>query len=486
MGDFMNHSETQNEEISVLHRVFIDGEEKRVFPCRVSAIPFNVWWQGRQRPLEQSEEASIVSVVCHGPVCVRAIVSKEFHKVEVRPLSAGIVAEKLGNEVRFSIERPGQYVLETDNEHNALHIFADPPRDFSGYGTPTLFFGPGVHRIGKISLKSGDRVFLDRDAVVYGSFYAKGASDIKIYGFGILDGGWEDRKSMHCYEDYTNGCVKFYECSDIRIEGPVFRNSAIWVVNLFDCENIVLQNVKIVGHYKYNTDGVDIVNSRRVVIRDCFIRSFDDSITLKGILQYKDKCVENILVENTVCWCGWGRTLEIGLETVAPAYRHIKFKNCDLIHNSAAALDIQAGDYAEISDLIFEDIRVEYQPYTLPEIIDNPPGKKYDGYGKKHVPYLFCAENPSYFINDETYKEYDEGLKEARVGKKGSLKGCRLNRVEAVGDAGGAKPTLKIQFTDDFYCESVEIKELTIFGEKISDAKDCKTEGKNADLLRFK
>ena len=71
--------------------------------------------------------------------------------------------------------------------------------------------------------------------------------------------------------------------------------------------------------------------------------------------------MEDIRVENTICWCGWGRTLEIGLETVAPAYRRISFLNCDLIPNSAVALDIQAGDFAEISDVTFENVRVEYQ-----------------------------------------------------------------------------------------------------------------------------
>ncbi|MFQ7036200.1 MAG: glycosyl hydrolase family 28 protein, partial [Candidatus Borkfalkia sp.] len=231
--------------------------------------------------------------------------------------------------------------LETDGEHNALHIFADRAENFAKYGEPTLVFGAGEHRVGKIELKSHDRVFVHRDAIVHGSFYAKGATDIRIFGNGIVDGGWETRKSMHCYENYTNGCAKFYECTDITLDGVVFRDSAIWVVNLFDCEDVSLKNIKLVGHYKYNTDGVDIVNSRRVSISDCFIRSFDDAITLKGILQYKDKCVEDIHVENTICWCGWGRTLEIGLETVAPAYRRISFTDCDLIHNSAVALDIR-------------------------------------------------------------------------------------------------------------------------------------------------
>lgn len=475
----------QSEEVSVLHRVFINGEERQVNACRVSAIPYNVWWQGKQRPMDQSEDASFVSFELNSSAQVRVIVAKKFKHAVIRPLSAKICADTSGQEIYFTVDRPGQYVVETDDDHNALHIFVNPPRDFSDYGTPTLFFGAGIHRVGKIVLNSGDRVYLDKDAVVYGSFFAKGASDIRIYGYGILDGGWEERRSMHCYEDYTNGCAKFYECSGIFVEGIVLRNSAIWVVNLFDCEEVELRNIKIVGHYRYNTDGIDIVNSRRVRIENCFIRSFDDAITLKGILQYQEKCVEDICVKNTICWCGWGRTLEIGLETVAPAYRRIRFSNCDLIHNSAAALDIQAGDYAEISDLTFEDIRVEYQPYTLPEVIDNPPGKPYSGYGKNHVPLLFSAESPEYFINDDAYREYDEGLKEARKGKTGALRRCKLIRVSAVGDTGGDMPSLRVQFSGKFRAETICVKDLSVFGRKICSAKDCGIQGEDADLLRF-
>ena len=471
-------------EISELHRVFIDGESCAVHACRVSALPFNVWWQGRQRPLEQTEEASFVAFPFSGDAEMRVCVKKPFQNAVVRPLSANVRVRKENGCAVFTIARAGQYVLETDGEHNALHIFADRAENFEKYGEPTLVFGAGEHRVGKIELKSHDRVFVHRDAIVHGSFYAKGATDIRIFGNGIVDGGWETRKSMHCYENYTNGCAKFYECTDITLDGVVFRDSAIWVVNLFDCEDVSLKNIKLVGHYKYNTDGVDIVNSRRVSISDCFIRSFDDAITLKGILQYKDKCVEDIRVENTICWCGWGRTLEIGLETVAPAYRRISFTDCDLIHNSAVALDIQAGDFAEISDVTFENVRVEYQSDSLPEVIHNPPEKQYDGFGKRHVPMLFCAENSEYFINDENYFWYDDLLKKERKGRAGSLKNVSLIGVRAVGDAGGDLPALRVQFKAPFTGEEILVSDLVVFGKKVGK-EDCNVEGTHAHLLRF-
>ena len=469
-----------------LHRVFIDQTEKEVNCCRVSAYPFNIWWQGRQRPLEQSEEASFLSFEYQKPVQVRVAVEKPFHTATIRPLSAGIAAEIEGNEICFTIAKPGQYVVETDDDHHALHLFANAARDYADMGEANIVFGPGIHRVEKIVLKDGDRVYIDKDATVYGSLYGKKVKDVRIFGGGILDGSWETRRSMHCYEDYTNGCIKFYESSDIVIDGLVLRDSAIWVLNLFDCEDISVNNIKIVGHYKYNTDGIDIVNSRRVSIKNSFIRAFDDAITLKGIVQYCDKSVEDILVENCVLWCGWGRTLELGLETVAPAFRRLTFRNCDLIHNSAAALDIQAGDYAVISDVLFEDIRVEYQPYTLPEIIQSSPDKVYDGYGRPHVPLLFSVENPYYLINDDSYREYDRQLQEVREGKVGSLKNCRLVRVRAVGESRGHAPHMRVELNAPFECEPIEITDLIIFGNSVHSPDDCLAEGNGREKLCFR
>ena len=222
---------TQNDRFSTLHRVFVNGCELPVSSCRVSALPFNVWWLGQQRPLEQTEEASFVSFTLKNPTEIRVLAAKPFAHAVVRPLSAGIEVRTEGQEICFTVPRPGQYVLETDDEHNALHLFADAPRDFADMGKPTLAFGPGVHHVGKIVLHDGDRVYIDRDAVVYGTFLGKGVRDVCIYGHGIIDGGEEQRTSMHCYEDYTNGCIKFYESEKIRLEGVVLRDSAIWVIN---------------------------------------------------------------------------------------------------------------------------------------------------------------------------------------------------------------------------------------------------------------
>lgn len=117
--------------------------------------------------------------------------------------------------------------------------------------------------------------------------------------------------------------------------------------------------------WRYNSDGIDLINSRNVLIKNCFTRDFDDCIVIKGIMGYDTLSNENIIVDNCVIWCDWGRALEIGAETCAPEYRNIVFHDCDVIHGAHINLDIQHHNHAQIHDVLVSDIRVEYSKYQM-------------------------------------------------------------------------------------------------------------------------
>ena len=121
------------------------------------------------------------------------------------------------------------------------------------------------------------------------------------------------------------------------------------------------------GHWKYNNDGIDLINCSDAVIKNSFIRSFDDSICIKGFTAFSDKNCERITVDNCVIWCGWGKTLEIGLATAAKNINGITFSNCDLIHNQGICISIANGQFADISDVLYKNINIEYE-YVRREI----------------------------------------------------------------------------------------------------------------------
>ena len=355
--------------ISEDYTVTVRGERIPVYSCRISRYPFNVWWIGHQRNLDQSEKCSYINLVGDEEVTLEVKAKKPHSRVMVKPYSRGIEAVEEDGVIRFTLKENGQYVLELDDYHGLLYIFYSKPIVCDDPASVTHYFGPGIHYPRQINLRSGDRVYVDKDALVYGCFLAKNAENIEIFGNGILDDSGEERFDKSCYEDYTNGNLKFYDCKGITLRGIGMQNSAIWCLNLFHCFDVIVDDVKIFGQWRYNTDGIDICNCQNIFIKNSFIHSFDDTITIKGILRYQATDNKNIHVENSVLWCDWGKACEIGIETACLEYENISFVNCDVLRAGHFACDIANGYTAYIHNIRFENVRVEYNAFdTAPQL----------------------------------------------------------------------------------------------------------------------
>jgi len=355
----------------------VNGQTVPVYFCRVSAVPFDQVWPGYQRPMDQTELAGFAYWEMSGAAQVEVTVKSRFHSVVVRPLSRGIHPAVQGQRITFQVSRPGQFTVELDGSHHTLHLFADPPEvGAPKEGDPyVLYFGPGVHRPGKIQLHSGQTIYVAGGAVVYATIEGRNVSGARILGRGIID-------SSEFARGQFGRSIHLSNSSEVKIDGVILRDPPEWCVSAFGCRNMAISDVKLIGLWRYNTDGIDICNSQDVTIRDSFIRSFDDSIVLKGI-QWKEEAYNqlperNILATNLVVWCDWGRALEIGAETSAPEYSDIVFRDIDVIRNTHIALDIQHGDRAAVHNIRYENIRVEVDDVNAPPLIQEHPGEKYN------------------------------------------------------------------------------------------------------------
>jgi hypothetical protein len=217
-------------------------------------------------------------------------------------------------------------------------------------------------------------VYIAAGAVVYGSVHARDASNIRIAGRGILDVSSFERGQ-------GGGAVRLSDCASSTIEGIVMRDPDVWCCSLFGCRNVTIANVKLIGLWRYNADGIDICNSRDVVVRDCFVRAFDDALVIKGLKfklnSYDDRPVRNVRFERCVVWCDWGRAMEIGAETCAPEIAGVVFADCDILRTTHIAMDIQHGDRAAVRDVRFENIRVEIDDWNPPPRIQKAQDEKY-------------------------------------------------------------------------------------------------------------
>ena len=394
---FIHHYPTSyfchKEPISEDYRVFVNGKEIPVYTCRISKYPFNRVWTGHQRPIDQTELASFVNLVSDEELHLEVIVNRPYQKILIKPYSEKVEYQDDGGKISFALREQGQYVFETDSYHHCLYIFNSKPIEAPEQKDVTHYFGAGVHFPGKITLHSNESVYIDKDALVFGCIFAENAENIRIFGNGLLDDSGEERVNIHCYEPYTNGNIKFYNCKNIKIEGVSMRNSAVWCLSFFECFDVTVDDIKIFGQWRYNTDGVDIVNSQRITVKNSFIHSFDDTVVIKGIDRHAQTDNADILVENCVLWCDWGKTCELGLETACRYYHDITFRDCDILRAGNTALDIQNGDCAEIYNVLFENIRVEYNSFDTKEVLQKTDEHVYDAENSISVPYLLRIEN---------------------------------------------------------------------------------------------
>ena len=362
----------------------VNGQQVSAYACRVSAIPFNQVWPGYQRPLDQTETASFACWDMAGPVQVEIQSRCAVKAVAVRPAGRGIRPRIEGNRITFALDRPGPVVVEVNGPSQALHLFPSlPEKDAAAPNSPRVrYFGPGVHRPGKIELKDHETVYLAGGAVVYGSIQAANAAHLRIAGRGILDVGPFERGQ-------GGGAVRLSNCSDVAIEGIVMRDPDVWCCSLFGCRQVSIANVKLVGLWRYNADGIDVCNSQDVAVSDCFVRAFDDALVVKGLKSgFDDRPVRNVRFARCVIWCDWGRAMEIGAETCAPEISGVTFDDCDIIRTTHIAMDIQHGDRAAIHDIRFQRIRVEIDDRNPQPRLQRSREEKYSGNALEYCPTL--------------------------------------------------------------------------------------------------
>jgi len=361
-----------SEALSEFYTVTVGGLPVPVYACRVSAQPFNQVWPGYQRPLDQTELAGFAYWDMRAAVQVEVRSQRAIETVVVRPRAAGVEPRVEGSRILFEMDRPRHLVVEVNGPHHALHLFASAPEQ--GVPAPDApgvqYFGPGVHRPGTITLESNQMVYVAPGAVVYGSIHATGAQNIAVRGRGVLDQSPFERGG-------GGGAIRFSDCRDVVVEGVVMRDPDVWCCSLFGCRGARIEDVKLVGLWRYNADGIDICNSQDVTVRDCFVRSFDDSIVLKGLKfgqnSFDDRPVSQVHVSGCTIWCDWGRALEIGAETCAPEFADILCEDCDIVRTTHIAMDIQHGDRALVRNVRFEDIRVEMEePNPRPQFQQSP------------------------------------------------------------------------------------------------------------------
>ena len=156
-------------------------------------------------------------------------------------------------------------------------------------------------------------------------------------------------------------------------------------------------------------------------------------------------------------WCDWGRALEIGAETNAPAFYNITFEDCDVIHGSTIMLDIQHHNRAEIWGVTFENIRVEYSQYQQSEAYQHTEEQEYRSTSPAQQPTLLNVAL------------YDMGLF-SEDGLHGCVHDVHFKDIYVLTDAPLPMPVSAFAGLDEMHCvRDVRVEGLYFNGERVTD-----------------
>lgn len=294
-----------------------------------------------------------------GSAMVRITSKRSLRNVIIRPRSCGIkpVLES-DHTISFTLNKPLKFSVEPDGKKSPLLLFANPiEKDVpKASDEGVVYFGPGVHKPEKILIESNQTLYLAGGAVVKAEVLAKG-NNIRICGRGILDGSdWQWRKGP------VGNLIAIRNSTDVEINGITLRGSSHWTIVPRNSKRVTVRNVKLCNSRVQNDDGINPCNSQDVLITDCFIRSDDDCVALKGLdFSAENSNVERIIVENSTLWCDRARIFLLGHESRAAFMRNVTFRNLDIIHFTMTPFLLEPGEDMRLEDITIENIRMHAQ-----------------------------------------------------------------------------------------------------------------------------
>jgi len=354
--------------IKISFATVIYHEFPRIAPQSES---FDVLVNGKEAFVYYSTAGSFVSFESDEKVEITIEAKEVINAFEIKPLRYKIIPAIKGNKVTFKMPAESKLLVEINNPaaNNGEQLFIYANAIATGKPDPedpsVKYFKAGqVYETGEINLKDNESVYIEGGAVVRGNIKATYASNISIGGYGVIDGsyylGYKKRPKTILTED----------CTGVEIRDIIMIEPQAWTLMLYYTGEVVIDNIKQIttGH---GSDGIDIVSSKNVTIRNSMLSNGDDCVVVKAFTrdQYATpknntwEGVENILVENCALQANLGgQAFEIGHELLQNPIKNIKYINCDVlgVHGQGGVFGIHNSDAARISNVLYEDIRVDH------------------------------------------------------------------------------------------------------------------------------
>ena len=310
-------------------------------------------------------ETSLAWFDFSGMVEIAVTPKKTFSATRIRPLSYHIRPTVKNNTLYFRLDRPRNLSIEADGDiFNNLQLFAGAPETNipDKADTNTLYFPPGIHKVGSVRLTSGKHVYLAGGAFVEGQFLIDHQQDIDISGRGVLLQSPPDGTKTQGRHD----ALRIDFSHNISIADIIVIPNT-YTVLMGSSRNIRISNIKSLSAGG-NNDGIDVFCSEDVLIDGVFMRNSDDCIAIYGHRWNYYGNTRNVTVSRSTLWADVAHPILMGTHgdpSHPDTLEDLRFTDLDILDQHENQVDYQgcmtldAGDSNLIRRVTFDTIRVE-------------------------------------------------------------------------------------------------------------------------------
>ncbi len=247
---------------------------------------------------------------------------------------------RLSGPAKLSISRPGDFL----NQARMLFLFAGSPSPPPPSGPNVTIVPAGVHHE-SLNPKSGDTIYLEPGAFVFGSLNLWQVDNVKVLGRGTIvydgpqdpngDTGWLHQPDWHC--------IVADQAHNIEIDGlTCIIRSRTWSIQMTNSTGFRIDDLRVIGGdaRNANQDGMDWLGGGDSIVNHSFFRASDDDLAALGnwdgyteaALTAPGADVNNILVENTEFSTSISNVVRLGWPQKTYNLHNFTLRDSDILH----------------------------------------------------------------------------------------------------------------------------------------------------------
>jgi hypothetical protein len=308
---------------------------------------------------------------------------------KILPKRADFKVDIATNTISLSLSKPEKFVISAtiNGVEQSIIVSAEKPETNIPSKTDkgVLYLGPGVHQYGQAwdpFVKGIHTVYVAGGAVLEATIKSNDKKNVKILGRGIISQSFvthaeesspnEKEREQEWDADWLG--IVFTDSQNIVIDGVAIASSPSYQLEVANCKNVKITNVKLCGFGEHNNDGIHTY-STNVLLEDSFIASNDDRICITGLydkesgndnMQWDGSneltgvSLSNIKIKDVVFWGLDNNGADIMLTWNGSGYtKNILVENViSLTATNKAFIAARHGGSADINNLVFKNVKL--------------------------------------------------------------------------------------------------------------------------------